>query len=852
MATHDVGRWRNLLTPEEYQKVAEIFAEACQRNGKDRTAFLDRACANDATQRARVEAMLRSDVDGDAFMEQAAVNLRAGIEGAVDPTDTIPESIGSYRIIRKLGTGGMGVVYLAEQDQPRRSVAIKLIRPGMLSRELLRRFEFEAQVLGQLHHPGIAHVYEASTADTDSAGQSYFAMEFVEGPPLDQYVRDFDLSTRERLELVARICDAVHYAHQKGVIHRDLKPGNILVDETGQPKILDFGVARATNSDTQLMTMQTNVGQIIGTIAYMSPEQVTGVSADIDTRSDVYALGVICFEMLSQRLPLIVRDRSIPEAARMIQDEEPSRLRHVDSSVSADVETIVAKALEKEKERRYQSAAELASDIRRYLRNEPIVARPQTTLYQLKKFAMRNRGLAFALCGFAFALIAGLISTSIYAYRAHQQQMLAENRFEDLRMFAQKVIVDYQNMQRAKGETKAREYLSIMAQEYLDEMARDTKGLNLPVLADLAKAYTAIGDVQGRPLGSNLGDPKSALANYKKSVAVNEDIVKRDPNNPAFKRELAIACERVGNIHLSNRSYDEALAWYQKSHQLKLEIVDEDATGQRNLSYSYAKLGDVFIRIDRQDEAYDLYAKSLEIRKQLAEASPENDSIQRAYTVGISRFADVLIALDRKTEALTQYEMSLKRRTKRVKLQPDNNQARMDAAVGYLKLGETLAMLNRTDEALAALEASRTMIADLANDDPGNTTARLGVAQITGQIAQLFFDAGRIEEATNELTTLFDDFEEGVSAKSMHSGLQQILAEAHWLHGKILRSIADAESNSTKNSNRHAEICAALQSAREYFSLFTDDQSTLPAEFFKDLRGCRSGTVRKLEVQSSE
>ncbi len=836
MVAHDVGGWRDPLTPEEYQKVAEIFAGACQRDGHDRTAFLDKACANDATQRARIEAMLRSDVDGDAFMEQAAVNLRAGIESAGDPVETIPESIGSYRIIRKLGTGGMGVVYLAEQDQPRRSVAIKLIRPGLLSRELLRRFEFEAQVLGQLHHPGIAHVYEASTAGTDSAGQSYFAMEFVEGPPLAQYVREQNLSTNQRLELMARICDAVQYAHQKGVIHRDLKPGNILVDETGQPKILDFGVARATNSDTQLMTMQTNVGQIIGTIAYMSPEQVTGVSADIDTRSDVYALGVICFELLSQRLPLIVRDRSIPEAARMIQDNEPSRLRHIDSAMPADVETIVAKALEKEKERRYQSAADLASDIRRYLRNEPIVARPQTTLYQLKKFAARNRGLATALCGLVVALVAGLVSTSIYAYRADQQRSIAEGRFEDLRNFAQKVIVDYQNMQRAKGETKAREYLSTMAQEYLDEMARDTKGLNLRVLADLAKAYTAIGDVQGRPFGSNLGDADAALENYQKSVAINEDVVRRDPNNPGFKRELAIACERVGNIHLSHRDFDEALSWYQRSHKLKLKIADEDVTGQRNLSYSYSKLGDVFIQIDRQDDAYEMYSNSLEIRKQLADASPDNDSIQRAYTVGISRFADVLVALDRIDEALVHYELSLDRRLKRLKQQPDNSQARMDATVGYLKLGETLTTHGKPMEALAAFESSRKIIGKLSDDDPSNLTAHLGVAQLTGLIAQSLFDVGRPDKALKELEILYRDYEAGVSMESMLPGLQRILADAHWLHGRILMRQASLESDQPV---WNAEGCAALRKSESYFSHLNGATDPFPSAFVEDLAQCQ-------------
>jgi tetratricopeptide (TPR) repeat protein len=507
--------------------------------------------------------------------------------------------------------------------------------------------------------------------------------------------------------------------------------------------------------------------------------------------------------------------------------------------VPADVETIVAKALEKAKERRYQSVAEFASDIRRFVRNEPIVARPKTTLYQLKKFAMRNRGLSMALCGVALALVAGLISTSIYAYRAQQQQSVAEDRFEDLRSFAQKVIVDYQNMQREKGETKAREYLSTMAQEYLDEMARDTKGLDLRVLADLAKAYTAIGDVQGRPFGSNLGNPKAARENYNKSVAIYEDIVKRDPMNPTFKRELAIACERLGNIHLSDQRYDAALTWYQRSHSLKSEIVDEDITGQRNLSYSYSKLGDVFIKIDRQDEAYDMYAKSLDIRKRLADASPDDDSIQRAYTVGVSRFADALIALDRKEEALNHYEVSLNRRLKRLKSQPDNHEARMDAAVGHLKHGEVLALLDRTEDALTAFGASREIIGGLAADDPSNETARLGVAQMTGKIAQSLFEAGRMDEAMEELAVLFREFEEDVAVESMHTGLQQILAESYWLRGKIIRIVADAEADLSEKAKKNAKSCAALQKSRELHRLFIDEDSAIPNSLVEDLANCQ-------------
>jgi eukaryotic-like serine/threonine-protein kinase len=253
----------------------------------------------------------------------------------------------------------MGVVYEAEQDRPQRRVALKIVRPGLVPAEVLRRFEREYEFLGRLHHPGIAQIYQAGIAETDYGAQPYFAMELVRGKRLDQYVRDTGPALRDRLVLVAAIADAVQHAHHRGIIHRDLKPANILVTEAGDPKILDFGIARGVH-DGLLTTVQTSAGEVLGTIGYMSPEQVSGDIAALDTRSDVYALGVILYEVLAQRLPYELDRKSFPEAARIITDAEPTRLRSAAYPVPADVETIVVKALEKEKERRYSSAAQIS------------------------------------------------------------------------------------------------------------------------------------------------------------------------------------------------------------------------------------------------------------------------------------------------------------------------------------------------------------------------------------------------------------------------------------------------------------------------------------------------------------
>jgi WD40 repeat protein len=328
-------------------------------------------------------------------------------------------------VLRLLGEGGMGAVCEAEQDSPRRGVALKVIRPGFLAPALLQRFAKEVEILGRLHHPGIAQIYEAGVAQD---GQPFFAMEFIRGLPLGEYARLRSLTLRDRLELLARVCDAVQHAHDQGVIHRDLKPANILVDETGQPKVLDFGVARATDADLLTGAGLTQTGQLLGTPSYMSPEQVGADSAAIDHRADVYALGVILFELLAHRLPLQQANRPLAEAARLILEEEPPRLGSINPELRGDVETIVAKALEKDKDRRYPSAAELAADLRRALDHQPIQARPPSALYHLRKFARRHKGLVGGVVATGAALVLGLVGTILFAVGEARQRRQADDK----------------------------------------------------------------------------------------------------------------------------------------------------------------------------------------------------------------------------------------------------------------------------------------------------------------------------------------------------------------------------------------------------------------------------------------
>lgn len=434
-----------------HEQVEAIFNEVCDVPPDQRRAYLSQACAGNADLLRDVESLLReldSDVTG---VIASAVSV--GILDGNEP-ERLPERLGEFRIVRLLGEGGMGRVFEAVQESPSRSVALKVIRAGVFSRSLLSRFRREANVLAQLNHPGIAQVLQVGSITLDgNQSQPYFAMELVHGLPITEHVRSRGLDARARLALIARICDAVQHAHRRGVIHRDLKPANVLVEDAtsgvggevtafsrvGQPKVLDFGIARMLKEapgTESAHSMRTEVGQIVGTLAYMSPEQASGDSCEVDTRADVYALGVLAYEVLTGRVPIEVAGKPIALAVKMIHEQVPARLGALVPSLRGDAEVIIAKALDKDPDQRYSSAGELGADIRRFLRDEPIVARPASAMYSLRKFSQRHRaaltGAVVALFGVIGSLAFGLVQIRDQRDRALKAEAETAKRADQL------------------------------------------------------------------------------------------------------------------------------------------------------------------------------------------------------------------------------------------------------------------------------------------------------------------------------------------------------------------------------------------------------------------------------------
>ena len=542
---------------ERWQRIEEIYHAALERQPTLRAEFVKQASAGDEELAQEVLSLVAESEDGEDFLEQPAMHVAAqslasssDFEDATAAGGLHPAAIGRYRILGILGEGGMGAVYEAEQEDPRRIVALKVIRPGLATPERLRRFKHESQALGRLQHPGIAQIYEASTADAGMGPQPYFAMELIRGLPLDRYAEEHKLAARQKLELMTKICGAVHHAHQRGLIHRDLKPGNILVDEAGQPKILDFGIARLTAEETPL-TFQTEVGQIVGTLAYMSPEQVRGDPNEVDIRSDVYSLGVILFELLAGRLPYNVSGRQVHEAARTILETEPERLSSISRVYRGDVETIVGKALEKDKKRRYESAAAMGADLENYLTDQPIFARPPSATYQLRKFARRNRALVTGVATVFAVLAAGVAVSTTMAIRARraEQAALAE------RDRATRITDFMTGMFKVSDPGEARGN-SITAREILDKAASD-------LAAGLARdpdAQTQMMQVMAQTY-SNLGLYPRAHDLAQKALDARQKLFgPNDPRTLDSMTQLGDILEREGHPDQSEKWEEQALA----------------------------------------------------------------------------------------------------------------------------------------------------------------------------------------------------------------------------------------------------------------------------------------------------
>jgi tRNA A-37 threonylcarbamoyl transferase component Bud32/tetratricopeptide (TPR) repeat protein len=535
--------------------------------------------------------------DDDRPQDQPAETIE--ISRSSPPT---PKHIGRYTIQGVIASGGMGTVYKAVQENPRRAVAVKVMKAGVNSASELRRFEFEAQLLGRLRHTGIAQIFEAGTHQEGGTSVPFFAMEYIpNAKSITRYADEKKLGTRGRLELFQHVCEAVHHGHQKGIIHRDLKPENILVGPNGSPHIIDFGVARATDSDMALTLHQTDVGQLIGTVQYMSPEQCEADPHDIDIRSDVYSLGIVLYELLCERLPYNVNKVSVFEATRLIRNQDPPRPSTINSKLRGDLETIVLKSMEKDRDRRYQSAAELGQDVARYLSGDAITARPATAAYQLRVFARRNKGFLAAASAVVVVLVAGIIVSSTMYFRSRNFELQVyeqEAKVQGAQIYLQDIMESISTI--GGDEVSISTLLETFGKNIHERFANQPE-VEVQVRFDLAMRYDYLSLYRG---GSEAKE-FSALAEEHFNEALRLQRELYGENAPQILETLEFLADHLGT------GFDLPRAESMLREALKIRL-DTDSENLDDIMSTRVNLADVLVKEGKLKEAAALNQQALD------------------------------------------------------------------------------------------------------------------------------------------------------------------------------------------------------------------------------------------------
>jgi serine/threonine protein kinase/tetratricopeptide (TPR) repeat protein len=632
---------------EALEREVAVFNAARRLPAEERLRYLNAACGGDPALRQRVEELLQASDEAGGFLQEPAPGAERPAGSAppdaekrvMRPAERPGNRIGRYKLLQQIGEGGCGIVYMAEQDEPvRRKVALKVIKLGMDTRQVIARFEAERQALALMDHANIARVFDAGATET---GRPYFVMELVRGLKITDYCDQNDLPTRARLDLFIQVCQAIQHAHQKGIIHRDIKPSNILVtvnDGVAVPKVIDFGIAKATLGRLTDATLFTAFEQFIGTPAYMSPEQAVMTSLDVDTRSDAYSLGVLLYELLTGRTPFDGKEllaAGLEEMRRTIREQEPLRpstrlsamlkeeltttakrrqteplkLIHL---VRGDLDWIVMKCLEKDRARRYETANGLARDIQRFLNCEPVGARPPSRLYEFQKTLRRHKfgfGAAGAVTG---ALLAGLlVSTSLLMKEraARQTAVAAERKAQTESSKRQQVAQLWNETLQSVGPSVALGRNTTMLREILDKTAdRLGKLTNQPEVE--AEFRTTIGNVY-----QELAVPDKAEAMYRRVLELNRSLWGEQHTN------VADSLVNLANALRSQNKFVEAEATLRQALQMQEKLVGAENQQVANTLFYLAY---VLYWQKKLDDAETLYRKSLAMSRKFAgNESPE-------------------------------------------------------------------------------------------------------------------------------------------------------------------------------------------------------------------------------------
>jgi non-specific serine/threonine protein kinase/serine/threonine-protein kinase len=843
------------ITPERWQKVKDLLHSCLDLPAAERSRFLEEACNGDTAIRGEVESLLASYEEAGDFLQQPPL-------GGDSPG--FGDRLGVYQIVQKIGEGGMGVVYQAvrNDDQFHKLVAIKVVKRGMDTEYVLERFHNERQILAHFDHPHIAKLLDGGVTPD---GLPYVVMEFIAGRPIDEYSDAERLSVNARLELFLKVCSAVNYAHQNLVVHRDLKPRNVLVTENGDPKLLDFGIAKMLGDERDF----TLPGIRMMTPDYASPEQVRG--QPINTSSDVYSLGVLLYELLSGHRPYQIKGRSPEEAAQtvwetdparpstairreeegtipgknergiltaeMVSDARDARPERLQRQLEGDLDNIVLMAMRKEPQLRYASVEQFAADIRRHQEGQPVMARKATVGYRMQKFVSRHTAGVTAAVVVFLTLLGGIVVSTWQANIARQQRERAERRFNDVRKLANSILFELHDaIIPLPGSTKARELLLRRAQEYLDSLAQEAKE-DAPLQRERALAYQRIGDVMGSTWQANFGKGGQALENQRKALAIFQGLVAADPANVELQRDLGTTYRRVCSLQLTSGKFQDAFDACTQDLKLREAIAKarpDNRTFRYELGFSYQSMAGPLLSMGQFKRSEEYRGKSLAIYTELHKADPSNRYYHFELAVAHLRMANL-------QEQLKEYPAALENARKAVSLyeelsalEPDDVRWKLNTTFALQRVGSVLISLNDLPGALEVFQKSLPLRQRLSALDPNDARTKMNLCHSHESIGWVLIRLGRVREADEHFRKQLDLAQQLVSTDPVRIEYQRALAGAYENQGSVFehkRNCREARASYEKA----LRVFDALQ-ARKALSA---EYSQMPAKLQKAIAACK-------------
>jgi serine/threonine protein kinase len=791
------------MNPEQWQRVRRVLDEAIALDPAERSHYLDQACDGDHELRLEVESLLSShERAGTSFLETPAVDLP---QSQPATRKRVGSRIGAYDILEEIGHGGMGEVYRASRadGQFTKDVAVKLVRGGFDTRVVIERFRHERQILAGLEHPNIARLLDGGTSDD---GIPYLVMELVKGMPLDEYCRTHRLDVSSRLKLFLQVCSAVQYAHQRLVIHRDIKPGNILATEEGVPKLLDFGIAKILDPSA---SSETTVSPL--TPEYASPEQIRG--EPITTATDVYSLGVVLYKLLTGHSPYPENTRTPHEFARAICEREPERpstailkagmkaepilgkeaviplpeaygsdsLAKLRRRLRGDLDLIVLKALRKEPQGRYASVERMAEDIRRHLEGLPVTVRRDSWRYRAGRFATRHKLGVTATALVVIAVLGGVAATVREARIAAANGHRAEQRFNDVRKLANSLMFEIHDAIRdLPGSTPARRLLVTRALEYLDTLSAQSKG-DVSLQKELAAAYERVGDVLGYPYAANLGDKPGALQSYRKALAIREPLAVAAPNDPQLRSSLVETYYRIAQVLEASGNFAEALESVRKARAITPPmpagnhdpaVADRSAGGYYFTAALQVQTGDLAA-------ARDNYQRAAAIREPALQSYPDHLPLRThlaADYAGIAKCSeqehDLPHAVQMQAKAAAILDEASKSNPGNAMVSEYLGEATNRLATYRKELGELAA-------ALETYRKAHQIFGDLLAADPKNSLAKSNFGFSDNGIAQSLLALGKPAAAAKVFREAIASFEEMSPMTTSNRYVRTGLADAY-------------------------------------------------------------------------